>query len=194
MTAPKQQRQLKGIVEADETYIGGKPRRGVRDIQIDHRKNNRIAGRGTKKTPVLALIERGGDVRARIVPNVTAKTLGKIMPEEIHPSARLMTDSYKSYSSIGKHFTRHDVIRHEIGEYARGDITSNTVESFFAILKRGIYGTFHAVSKKHLHRYVNEFAFRWNTRQINDGERIVKAIKGADGKRLMYRQPTGKTT
>lgn len=73
------------------------------------------------------------------------------------------------------------------------DTHSNTAESFFAILKRGVYGTFHAVSKKHLHRYVNEFAFRWDTRYIDDGERTARAIKGADGKRLMYREPTTKS-
>lgn len=189
MAEPKQHRQLKGIVEVDETYVGGKPRQGAKEIQIDHRKHKYKCGRGTKKTPVLALVERGGNVRARIVPNVTAKTLGKIMPKEIHPSARLMTDNYYSYHSIGKHFASHDIIRHTIGEYARGDVTSNTAESFFAILKRGIYGTFHAVSKKHLHRYIDEFAFRWNTRKVNDGERITEAIRAAEGKRLMYRQP-----
>ncbi|MDD5326603.1 MAG: IS1595 family transposase [Phycisphaerae bacterium] len=189
MTEPNPKQQLKGVVEADETYVGGKPRRGIKDIQIDHRKHNRYVGRGTKKTPVLALVERGGNVRARIVPNVTAKTLGKIMPKEIHPSSRLMTDSFRVYRSIGKNFASHDTVNHEIGEYARGDVTSNTAESFFAILKRGIYGTFHAVSKKHLHRYIDEFSFRWNTRKITDGERITAVIKGADGKRLMYRQP-----
>ncbi len=185
MSKPKRHKKLRGIVEADETYVGGKPRRGTKEIQIDHRKR----GRGTKKTPVLALVERGGDVRAKVVTDVTAKTLGKIMPKEIHRSARLMTDNYRSYRSIGKNFASHEIVRHDIGEYARGDVTSNTAESFFALLKRGVYGTFHAVSKKHLHRYVDEFAFRWNTRQVNDGERITEAIKAADGKRLMYRQP-----
>jgi transposase-like protein len=188
MAEPKQKGQLQGIVEADETYVGGKPRGGIRQIHTDHRR-----GRGTNKTPVLALVERGGDVRARVVPNVTAKTLGMIMPKEIHPSAHIMTDNYRSYRSIGRHFASHDVVRHNIGEYARGDIYSNTAESFFALLKRGLYGTFHSVSKKHLHRYISEFAFRWNTRQVNDGERIAEAIKGADGKRLRYYQPIAKS-
>jgi hypothetical protein len=104
-----------------------------------------------------------------------------------------MTDNYRSYIPIGKHFASHDVVRHNIGEYARGDVYSNTAESFFALLKRGLYGTFHAVSKKHLHRYVNEFQYRWNTRHCSDGERISQAIKGADGKRLRYYQPIAKS-
>jgi transposase-like protein len=189
MAKPKRHRKLRGIVEADETYVGGKPGRGTRQLSIDHRKR----GRGTNKTPVLALVERGGDVKAKVVTDVTSKTLGKIMPKEIHRSAHLMTDQYRSYIPIGKHFASHETVRHDMGEYARGDVTSNTAESFFAILKRGIYGTFHAVSKKHLHRYVDEFAFRWNTRKVNDGERIVTAIKAAEGKRLLYRQPISKT-
>jgi transposase-like protein len=181
MAEPNQGEQLKGIVEADETYVGGKPR-----FNINGKPNKR--GRGTKKTPVLALVERGGNVRARVVPNVTAKTLGEIMPKEIHSSARIMTDDHHAYRSIGKHFASHEFTNHSSGEYARGDVYSNTAESFFAVLKRGIYGTFHAVSKKHLHRYVDEFSYRWNTREVNDGERISKAIKGAEGKRLIYRE------
>jgi len=188
MTEIRGDGKLRGIVEADETYVGGKPRGGINQIHIDHRR-----GRGTKKTPVFAMVERDGDVRARVVPNVTAQTLGKIMPRHIHPSARIMTDNYRSYIPIGKHFASHDVVRHNIGEYVRGDVYSNTAESFFAILKRGLYGTFHAVSKKHLHRYIHEFEFRWNTRHANDGERIAEAIKGADGKRLRYYQPTAKS-
>jgi transposase-like protein len=187
MTEPNTDR-LKGIVEADETYVGGKPRIGNGRMHKDHRSL-----RSTEKTPVLALVERGGDVRARVVPNVTAKTIGKIMPEEIHPSSRIMTDGYRIYRTIGKHFASHDAVRHDLGEYVRGEVYSNTAESFFAILKRGLYGTFHAVSKKHLHRYVNEFQYRWNTRYNTDGERIAQAIKGADGKRLRYYQPIAKS-
>jgi hypothetical protein len=84
----------------------------------------------------------------------------------------------------------HFRVNHFWNEYARGDIYTNTVESYFALLKRGPYGTFHAVSKKHLHRYVSEFEFRWNNRKLDDSKRVVAAIKGADGKRLMYREPT----
>lgn len=79
---------------------------------------------------------------------------------------------------------------HSEREYARGDVSTNTVEAFFAVLKRGVYGTFHNVSRKHLHRYVSEFEFRWNNRGVDDGERTRRAILGAEGKRLMYRVAT----
>jgi hypothetical protein len=80
-------------------------------------------------------------------------------------------------------------VHHGQKEYKRGDACTNTAESFFALLKRGLYGTFHAVSKKHLHRYVGEFGFRWNTRHMDDGERIIRAIRFGEGKRLLYREP-----
>ena len=83
------------------------------------------------------------------------------------------------------------IVRHGIKEYVRGDVHTNTGESFFAILKRGVHGTFHSVSKKHLLRYCDEFAFRWNTRDTDDGDRMMAAIRGADGKRLTLRQPKG---
>jgi len=184
MAAPNTQEKLRGTVEVDETYIGGKPRI----------KGKSKRGRGTKKPPVLGLVERKGKIRACVIPNVTGKTLRNKMRETIHDSARIMTDDLRQYRSIGREFAGgHKFVRHTFGEYVRGDIHTNTAESFFALLKRGIYGTFHAVSKKHLHRYISEFEFRWNTRKIDDGKRVVAAIKGADGKRLMYREPTNKS-
>ena len=80
-------------------------------------------------------------------------------------------------------------MNHSIGEYSRGDVTTNSAESFFALLKRAVYGTWHAVSKKHLHRYVSEVGFRWNTRKVNDGERVTAAIRAAEGRRLTYHEP-----
>jgi hypothetical protein len=101
-----------------------------------------------------------------------------------------MTDQLPTYKRIGKKFPGgHYTVMHHLNEYVRGDVHTNTVESYFALLKRGLYGSFHAVSKKHLHRYISEFEFRWNTRKVDDGERIVLAIKGAEDKRLMYYQP-----
>src|SRR5271167_1837713 len=102
-----------------------------------------------------------------------------------------MTDSGGVFKfSLGKPFAHHDMTNHHKGEYARdGFIHSNTAESVFSLLKRGIYGTFHNVSRKHLHRYVAEFDFRWNARKIDDGERTALAIRRADGKRLRYKEP-----
>ncbi|MHC4171614.1 MAG: IS1595 family transposase [Planctomycetota bacterium] len=184
MAEPNRQEKLQGTIEADETYVGGKPR---------YRWKSK-GGRGTKKAPVFAVVKRGGDVRAKVVANVSSKTLGKEIFANVDLQSRLMTDKFKSYRKIGRKFTGgHFAIEHGLGVYARGDIYTNTAESFFALIKRGVYGTFHAVSKKHLHRYVSEFEFRWNHRKIDDGERVAAAIKGADGKRLMYREPTEKS-
>jgi transposase-like protein len=173
--------KLDGIVEVDETYVGGKPRR-------DGKYHKR--GRGTSKAPVVALVERNGRVRSKPIANVTGKTLKDAIRDNVEKTACIMTDEHTSYRGIGKEFAGgHHTVNHGRGEYARGIVHSNSAESFFALLKRGVYGTYHAVSKKHLHRYVSEFAFRWNTRKQNDGDRLVAAIRGARGKRLMYREP-----
>ncbi|MGA2518543.1 MAG: IS1595 family transposase [Thermodesulfobacteriota bacterium] len=173
---------LSGTIEADETYIGGKTHGGKR-------------GRGApKKTVVLALVERKGRVRARPIETVSAKELKGAIRENVDKGARIMTDELGSYKGIGKEFDGgHKVVRHGIGEYVRGEnheIHVNGAESYFALLKRGIHGTFHHVSKKHLHRYCDEFNFRWDERKTTDGERAVAAIKGSEGKRLVYRATT----
>ena len=175
--APK----LKGVVEADETYVGGKPRiRGA---------NKR--GRGTAKTPVFAVVERNGEARAKVVSRVTAPNLRRVMKEMVDESqSSLMTDDFKAYGPIGRSFSGgHQSVNHGRKEYARGNVHCNTAESLFAIVKRGMYGIYHSVSKHHLHRYVAEYQFRWNGRDLSDGERTVKAIKGAEGKRLYYKEP-----
>jgi len=103
-----------------------------------------------------------------------------------------MTDELNPYRKIGRAFARHDTVTHSRHEYVRGLVTTNTVEGFFSLLKRGLIGTFHHVSHKHLHRYLSEFEFRYNTRKLDDGERTRRAIRAAEGKRLMigYRQPS----
>jgi transposase-like protein len=183
------QPKLSGIVEADETYVGGKPR-------------NKQKGKGpqkgwlqTRKTPVVSLVERSGNIRSFVTADVTSNNLAKILRENIPADSHLMTDSSVVYRShvIRSPFARHGMTNHRIGEYAKPDGThSNTVESAFSLLKRGIYGTFHNVSGKHLHRYVSEFDFRWNARKVDDGERLARAVRSAVGKRLRYREPVAK--
>lgn len=112
------------------------------------------------------------------------------MFKNIDRKSHLMTDT-GGYHNIGRHFANHSKVDHSAGEYVRGDAYSNTAEAFFAILKRGIYGTFHSVSEAHLSRYLNEFDFRWSNRSIlgvDDTERAARALKGTEGKRLMYVQ------
>ncbi len=173
---------LNGTVEVDETYIGGKPR-----VKGQHNWSNRPE----RKSPVVAMVQRGGQIRAMTMPTVNAKNLRKAVTQNVHKSARLVTDEASYYKTLGKGFEGgHHTVIHSKGEYVRGDITTNTVEGFFSILKRGINGTFHSVSKKHLHRYVSEFQHRYNTKDMTDGERVVATIKKAQGKRLMYKEPT----
>jgi transposase-like protein len=175
---------LKGTVEADETYVGGKPRKRNRQT-----KSANPRGRGAKKPIVAALVERGGRVVARPVERVDAKTLRNFVGDHVDRSATLMTDEWGSYKTVGKEFAAHHVVNHSKREYARGEAHTNTVEGFFALLQRGIVGSFHTVSRQHLGRYVDEFAYRYDRRKMTDAERTVAAIKSAEGKRLMYRDP-----
>lgn len=185
---------LSGDIEADETYVGGKPRKLSKQAKEAGARRRRGFSKEAreKKSPVMAIVQRDGQARAHVPTDVTAETLGKHLRDAADPRSRLHTDEAPAYITPGREFEGgHETVNHSESEYARDDVTTNTVEAFFAILKRGVYGVFHNVSKKHLHRYVSEFEFRWNTRQMDDGERVRAAIQGADGKRLMYRVPTG---
>jgi transposase-like protein len=170
---------LSGTVEADETYVGGKPRYTSRWNMGRYRD---------RKAAVLAFVQRGGEVRPYHLERVTSKTVRSVILKAIQRTARLMTDESNLYKKPGTEFEGgHHAVLHSIGEYVRGDVHTNTVEGFFSLLKRGLYGTFHSVSKKHLHRYLSEFQFRWNSRKLEDGERTLLAIQRAVGKRLPYR-------
>jgi transposase-like protein len=172
--------KLTGTVECDETYVGGKPR-----IQGISKR-----GRGTKKTPVFAAVERHGRIRRQVVADVSGKTLKGAIREMVDQQARIVTDDFRVYDGIGKEFAGgHETVCHSTKEYVRGDIHTNTAESSFALLKRGIMGIYHSVSKEYLHRYLWQFDFMWNARNMNDGERTAIAIKLAEGKRLMYKAP-----
>jgi transposase-like protein len=174
--------KLNGIVECDETYVGGKPRKGDGKT---HKK-----GRGTSKTPVFAAVARDGKIRRRVVANVTGETLRAAIREDVDPESYIITDEHLGYRGIGEHFEGgHHTVRHSAGEYARGPYHTNTAESSFALVKRGIVGVYHNVSKEYLHRYIWQFDFMWNGRKLNDGERTVLAIRCAEGKRMMYRPP-----
>jgi transposase-like protein len=171
---------LRGEVEVDETYVGGKPRPGTGP----HKR-----GRGTEKTPVVALVQRQGGVRTRVVERVTAKTLQGAIREAVGKPSVIVTDEFPAYRGIGRHYDDgHFVVNHGLREYVNGPIHTNTAESFFALLKRGVHGTFHHVSKKHLRRYCDEFGFRWDNRKVTDTERTATALKQSKGKRLPYRK------
>ena len=194
---------LHGDVEVDETYVGGKRPRYRPEADEAYQKHTGRKykpGRGAdfedRKTPVVALVSREGGARAYVPADVTGLNLKAVIRENVDPSATIHTDQLSGYRGIGSEFDGgHHTVNHSIKEYSRHEgervVTTNTVEAFFALLKRGIVGTFHNVSKKHLHRYVAEFEFRWNTRKMDDGARIKALVAGAEGKRLVYRQPVG---
>jgi transposase-like protein len=173
---------LEGDVECDELYIGGKPRiKGVSK-----------RGRGTSKTPVFVAVQRDGDIRRRVVADVTGRTLKAAIRECVDPRARILTDEHTAYKGLGKEFAGgHETVNHGSKEYARGDVNTNTAESSNALVRRGIIGVYHNVSREYLHRYLWQFDFVWNGRKLNDGERTVLAIQAAEGKRLMYKSAVG---
>ncbi len=173
-------------VEADETFIGGK-------------EGNKHVGKRVNRGPqgkeaVLSLVERGGAVRSFHLPGVTAQTLKPILIAQIDHASFLMTDEARRYVEIGMAFAGHERVAHSMDEYVRGEAHTNTVENYYSILKRGIVGVYHHVGQQHLKRYLAEFDFHYNERMalgVSDQQRATKAIKGATGRRLTYRQPRG---
>ena len=178
--------KLSGPVEVDETYVGGKPRF----------PGTNKRGRGTNKTPVVVLVERDGSARSKPVEFVNRETLHGEILQNVDPKSFILTDELPSYNGIGKHFVAgHATVNHSAKEYARRErsgysINVNTAESFFSLVKRGHYGVYHKMSRKHLHRYCDEFCHRWNWRKQSDSVRTEAAIRAAEGKRLMYETPS----
>ena len=185
-----------GIVEADETYVGGKEKNKHRS----KRDRKHIGGVG--KQMVFSLVERGGKVRSHHLPSVNADNLRPILNAQLDTTkTKLMTDGEGQYRILAPMFASHESVNHGAGEYVRGNVHTNTVEGYFSIFKRGIVGTFHHISPQHLQRYATEFDFRYNHRETkvkidgkwakaghSDAERTDALLKGISGKRLMYRR------
>lgn len=166
------------IVELDETFVGGKKK--------NNRHANRTAAAG-RKTAVMTLIDREGDVKTVKIPNVRKQTLHELARPIVDKSATIVTDAHLSYEGIGEHFACHHTVDHS-KTFVRGVIMhTNFAESYHSLLKRGIIGVFHHVSDKHLSRYLAEFDRRWNSRKDCDGNRTVNVINATFGKRLTYR-------
>ena len=179
------------IVEVDETYHGKTEKPRV-SPQRRGRPYNPRGSRGPKdKRAIVSLVERGGNVRSFHVPVADQATVEKIVNENIAHESRLHTDESKLYFNAADTFAAHETVTHYKGEYARGDVTTNSVEGYFSIFKRGMKGTYQHCKEKHLHRYLAEFDHRYNYRVAlgySDIDRTLAAIKGIEGKRLMYRQ------
>jgi transposase-like protein len=163
--------KLSGSVEVDEMYSGTK---------------------NQPKLQVVALVERGGDVRTKIVTRISHRNIGQFLRDNVARGSVLQTDGHAVYKSAYLPAIRHDSVNHGAKEFIRerADGTKvhvNHCESFFSLFRRGVMGAFHHISNQHLHRYANEFAFRWNTRKLTDGQRFLIAIQESIGKRLKYK-------
>jgi transposase-like protein len=182
--------KLAGVIEIDETYVGGKFRiRHPQAVKPGERARDR-AQAYANKAAVVSVLQRGGRVQSQHVQKVTAENLRPIVEQMVAEDAHVMTDSSTVLAGALK-TRKHDQVNHRADEYVRYEngvcITTNSIEGFFATLKRGINGVYHHVGKQHLHRYLSEFDFRYNSRMEKDGDRTLLALYGVNGKRLMLR-------
>ena len=172
-------------VEVDETFIGKPDMEFVNGKGWQHKRGT------TTKRKVLTLVERGGRAISVKVEDLTAQTIRTVIGKYAVLDSTLNTDEAQHYKQPGKSFAKHEAVNHSSGEYARGDTTTNTVEGFFGIFKRGMTGVYQHCGEQHLQAYLNEFDFRYSNRKalgVEDTERTRRAIKGEEGKRLLYRQ------
>jgi hypothetical protein len=178
------------IIEADETYTGNARRSRVRQTFKTGEGWTTSGGRIAHKWKVVALVERGGEVRSVKVDSINANEVRRILVTHADRKSDLMTDESNVYIGVGKEFASHETVKHIDKEYVRGVVTTNTIESVFSIFKRGMHGIYQHCGEQHLHRYLAEFDFRYNNRialGVDDTARTAKALKGTIGKRLTYR-------
>jgi transposase-like protein len=178
------------VVEVDETYFGNLPPEKAPNPTS---RTGRPAYGPSFKRGILSLVERGGEVRSFYVEGTKAEDVARIVRENVAKESRLHTDEHRMYWKVGEEFAAHEAVNHSKKEYGRYEagrlITTNTVESFFSVFKRGMRGVYQQCGEHHLHRYVAEFDFRHNARQalgVNDQQRTSRAVMGAKGKRLTY--------
>ncbi len=168
--------QMEGEIEADEAYIGGKNK--------NRHADKKVKGTTDDKAPVLGMVQRGGKVAAKKVDDTTFESLALEIVKNVKQGAKLYTDEYASYKRL-KRVYDHKVIKHNRRQYVRGKVHTNTIESFWALLKRGIFGIYHFTSKKHLQLYVDEFCFRYNTRQVGESARFNLLLQNTEN-RITY--------
>ena len=177
------------VIEADETYHGKRET----PIPSEQRKGRPYLKRdlSKQKRHVVALVERGGEVRVKHVENANAATVRDVLVRNSDRKSRLHTDESRLYVQLGREYANHETVNHGAKEYARGDVTTNSVEGFFGVFKRGMRGVYQHCGEQHFQRYLNEFAFRYNNRSklgVDDAQRALIALRGIEGKRLTYRR------
>lgn len=177
---------LTGTVEADESFVGGKNKNRHWDKKVPHSTGRSFID----KTPVLGLLQRGGKVRCFAIPDTKAGTIQPLVLANVARGSTFYTDEYSVYNGLGQ-FYDHQIVDHARKQYKNGDATTNSIEGFWSILKRGIIGIYHYVSRKHLQRYCNEFTYRYNHRKLPAIERFIKAIRMCNNTRLQYKVLVG---
>jgi transposase-like protein len=172
------------VVEIDETYFGNT------DIQPKTRTSGKpfLKRKPARKRAIVSLVQRGGAIRSFHVQSATAENVREIIVRNVSRESAINTDESRLYTETGKEFAAHETVNHTAGEYARPGVTTNTVEGFFGIFKRGMKGVYQHCGEAHLHRYLSEFDFRYNARKISDVERTERALGQIEGKRLTYRR------
>jgi len=176
-------KEIQGIVEADETYIGGKP------ANMHKKKRELIEKVGhQRKIAVAGVIQRGGEVRLKEIEKADYESVIPFLVKSVHQGTKLMTDEHVAYGTMDRLYD-HQTITHMLKEYVRGEVHTNTIENFWSVLKRGIYGTYHFISTKHVQNYLEEFAFRFNSREISEAQRFDKMVS-LSSHRITYKNLT----
>lgn len=176
--------RLKGIVEADETFIGGK--------ENNKHMYRRIKEGVAEKVAVIGMRERGGNVVAKVLDSKGGIAIRTAVQKHVQPGTRIMADENPSYQALTRKAYTVDAVTHSTGEYVRGDIHTNSIESVWAVLKRGLHGVYHHASKKHMGRYVDEFTFRLNAGNVSRHtfERLDSLVGAVSGKQITYKELT----